>query len=168
MERVQKIIGKIKEDPNCIYLPPEGEPNLPKGLSIPKDLSLFYQSIGSLVLFPDADFPVQIVSPNEFVRANPIIAGEEWEDDITYNWFIIAKSEGFGGQYVTIDLDKDRFGFCYDSYWDKHVNFDSPIIAKSFVEFLERTFETKGKEWFWADDDFENYGMSHEDLEPLN
>jgi hypothetical protein len=168
MERVQKIIEKIKGDSNCIYSPSEGEPNLPKGLSIPKDLLFFYQSIGNLVLFPDADFPVHIVSPSEFVRANPIIAGEEWEDDITYNWFIIAKSEGFGGQYVTIDLGQDRFGFCYDSYWDKHVNFDSPIIAKSFVEFLERTYETKGTEWFWEADDFEDYGMSHEDLEPLN
>jgi len=168
MERIQEIIKIIKQDSNCIWYPSVGKPKLPEGLILLEDLSIFYQSIGGLLLFPDADFPLQIVYPKDFVRANPIIANEEWDDDITYNWFIIAKSEGSGGQYVTIDLGKERLGFCYDSYWDKHVNFDCPIIAKNFTEFLERAYDAKGNIWYWSEDDFEDYGMSHEDLEPLN
>ena len=168
MEKIQEIIEVIKQDANCICYPPVGTPKLPEDLILPKDLSIFYQSIGGLLLFPDADFPLQIVYPEDFVRANPIITNEIWEDDITYNWFIIAKSEGSGEQYVTIDLGKKRSGVCYDSYWDKHVNFDCPIIANNFTDFLKRAYEAKGEIWYWSMDDFTNYGLSHEDLEPLN
>lgn len=168
MEKIKELLEIIKNDKECKWSLPKEKPMLPDGLILPNDLAYFYATVGNLILFPNADFPLEIVYPNDFVRANPIIANEDWDDDITYDWFIIGKSEGSGGQYVTIDLGVERLGFCYDSYWDKHVNFESPIIAKSFTEFLENAYKTKGKEWYWAEDDFQDYGMSHDDLEPLN
>ena len=168
MKEIQAIIEMIKRDLSCICYPPIGEPMLPEGLTLPADLRTFYQSLGGIHLFPDASFPLQIVSPSNFVRANPVIVGENWEEDITYNWFIVAQSEGFGGQYITIDLGKGRMGQCYDSYWDRHVNFDCPIIANSFTDFLLQAYRTKGEIWYWAADGFNNYGMSHESIEPLN
>ncbi|MDJ1481715.1 hypothetical protein QNI16_14540 [Cytophagaceae bacterium YF14B1] len=44
---------------------------------------------------------MKIVAPQDFVRANPIIAGTDGEDDRSYNWFIIGES---GSQSITIDL----------------------------------------------------------------
>nr|WP_314804432.1 SMI1/KNR4 family protein [uncultured Capnocytophaga sp.] len=168
MQKIKKILQLIQEDSECVWSSPKGEPILPNGLSLPDDLLFFYKTMGSLVLFPREDFYLEVVSPFEFVRANPIIAGEDWSEDINYNWFIIAKADGFGGQYITIDLGNDRTGFCYDSFWDKYVNFECPIIAKSFTEFLELAYSTKGKEWYWTKNDFQDYGTSHPNLSFLN
>ena len=133
---MKDIIEKIKNTPNCIVLPPNGAPQTEKGISVPLDVKEFYTLCGGINFFQREEFPIEIVTPSDFVRANPVIAGEEWNDDLSFNWFIIGKSEGSGGQYITMDLGNDRLGQCYDSYWDKHVNFECPIIAKSFTELL--------------------------------
>jgi len=59
--------------------------------------------------------------------------------------------------------DKKRFGFCYDSFIETHATPDeSPIIAKSFTELLEKLVSNE-KEWFWLDSSFQSYGDAYED-----
>ena len=60
-------------------------------------------------------------------------------------------------------LEQKRFGFCYDSFIETHATPDeSPIIAKSFTELLEKLVSNE-KEWFWLDSSFQSYGDAYED-----
>ena len=60
-------------------------------------------------------------------------------------------------------LEQKRFGFCYDSFIETHATPDeSPIIAKSFTELLEKLVSNE-KEWFWLDSSFQSYGDACED-----
>ena len=78
---------------------------------------------------------------------------EELADDISNDWFMIASSQELS-QYISIDLNKKRFGFCYDSFIETHATPDeSPIIAKSYTELLEKLVSNE-KEWFWLDSSF--------------
>ncbi len=55
-----------------------------------------------------------LVSPDNFVLANPIIVEELCEEDISTNWFIIG-NDGTD-EYLTVNLNEDRLGSCYDSF----------------------------------------------------
>jgi antitoxin YokJ len=57
-----------------------------------------------LVLFENEEYPIHIVSPDEFILANPVIVGELCEEDISSNWYIIGNDGN--DEYLTIDLDK--------------------------------------------------------------
>ena len=60
-------------------------------------------------------------------------------------------------------LEQKRFGFYYDSFIETHATPDeSPIIAKSFTELLEKLISNE-KEWFWLDSSFQSYGDAYED-----
>ncbi|MFQ9505569.1 MAG: hypothetical protein ACLRZ2_01560 [Veillonella sp.] len=81
-------------------------------------------------------------------------------DDISNDWFMIASSQELS-QYISIDLNK-KIWFCYDSFIETHATPDeSPIIAKSFTELLEKLVSNE-KEWFWLDS-FQSYGDAYED-----
>jgi hypothetical protein len=80
--------------------------------------------------------------------------------DISYDWFIIGKSSE---QYITIDLNPDRLGRCYDSFWDRHgVPADCQIIAKSFTDLLQKLFDGNGDYWYWLKDDFTYIGDAYD------
>jgi antitoxin YokJ len=133
---IQLLIDKIKKLPNCLVHPPAGFPDIEKEDALPSDLNEFYKICGGIDLFIDCDYAIKIVSPQEFVLANPTIIGERAEYDISSNWYIIG--DDMEGNYITIDLDKSRLGRCYDSFWDVHgVAGNCHIIAGSFTELLE-------------------------------
>ena len=111
---------------------------------------------------------ISISSLSELQPTNQIlypaddVIWEELADDISNDWFMIASSQELS-QYISIDLNKKRFGFCYDSFIETHATPDeSPIIAKSFTELLEKLVSNE-KEWFWLDSSFQSYGDAYED-----
>jgi hypothetical protein len=140
-------------------------PSVPEGLALPEDIRSFYQIAGGAVLFAEATYPVEVVSPEEFVRANPIIRREPIENDRSFDWFIIAQWEP---QYITVDLNPARLGRCYDSFWDIHaMRGQCPVIACSFTELLEKLLVAKGQYLFWLALDFSALGDAYSDLGPV-
>lgn len=160
MKDIKILLEEIKLNNNCIVRPTAGNLNIPKGLNVPKDLLLFYELCGGIDFFIDSEIALSIVSPIDFVRANPIIVGEECEYDISYNWFIIATDNS--SQYITIDLDQARCGKCYDSFWDRHGVPDSnPIIAQNFIEFINLLYYNSFSNWYWLEETFVTYGDAY-------
>ena len=162
---VKEMIDIIKTLPDCKVNPPAGvpEPDCIKH-KLPDDIEKFYQNCGGVSLFSSEDYAVNIVSPEEFVLANPVIVGELCEDDITSEWYIIAQDGN--GDYLTVDLSEERSGRCYDSYWDRHgVVGDCPVIAKSFTELLEQLINAKGKQRYWLSDDFIPLGDAYDGID---
>jgi hypothetical protein len=159
LERCVDIIASLR---SCVLKDPQGLPSIPNGLVLPDDVRGFYSRSGGAVLFKEAPFSIEIVSPQEFVRANPVIRGQRGEHDVSFNWFIVCQSKP---QYITIDLDPRRLGRCYDSFWDRHaMRGDCAIIAHSFTALLEALIAAQGKHLFWLSDSFVPLGDAYDDV----
>ncbi|MFG0722878.1 SMI1/KNR4 family protein [Pseudomonas sp. GLN_6] len=140
-------------------MPTRGLPNVSHKL--PKDLVEFYQACGGLKLFQGQDYAIDIVSSEDFVLANPIIIGGLYPEDISSNWYVVAK--GAVDEIITIDLADERRGRCYDSFYDVHgVVGSCPIIAMSFTELLLSLIESGGGYWFWLKDSFVSHGDAYD------
>ncbi len=158
---VREIIEAVKGMPDCLVLPPKRLPQIEVDLRMPDDLREFYETCGGLILFQHADYQVNIVPPEDFVLANPVIIGERCEEDISSNWYIVANDGN--GEYLTIDLDPIRLGKCYDSFFDRHgVVGESQVIAISFTELLNRLVQNNGKYWYWLNEDFVSLGDAYD------
>ena len=117
---------------------------------------------GGVTLFQSETCVAEIVPPNDFVEANPVLVGCQAEDDISAAWFILCRGLN-DEQYVTIDLAPGRLGRCYDSFWDCHaVAGSSTIVARSFSEFLERLISSGGTRWYWLEDSFVSLGDAYD------
>jgi antitoxin YokJ len=159
---IQLLVDKIKNLPNCKVHSPSGYLVLEKAHLLPGDLNEFYKLCGGIDLYTNRDYGITIVSPKEFVLANPVIIGEKAEYDISSNWYIIGRDTD--NNYLTIDLNKSRLGRCYDSNWDIHgVAGSCPIIANSFLELIERLIMNKGNHWYWLQDDFVTLGDAYDE-----
>jgi hypothetical protein len=156
---MKELIDQLRYRNDCQVSPPAGIPSV--GLPLPADVEEFFELCGGAKLFIGADYAITIVSPDEFIRANPVIVGEDATDDISYDWFVIAKD---GGQYITIDLNRSRFGRCYDSFWDRHaVAGECQIVANSFERLLEQLVEGNGTYQYWLQNDFQSLGDAYDE-----
>ncbi|RUS09195.1 hypothetical protein EFW59_02324 [Bacillus subtilis] len=96
--------------------------------------------------------------------ANPIIVGELCEEDISSEWYIVC-TDG-KGEYLTIDLNEERKGKCYDSFFDRHgIVGETQVIANSFTDLIQRLLENKGKHWYWLRDDHISLGDAYDGVE---
>ncbi|QHW32810.1 SMI1/KNR4 family protein [Paenibacillus rhizovicinus] len=159
---MEELIARIRMTPDCIVLPPSGLPATDEHLRLPEDVRTFYALCGGVTLYQFADYSVNIVPPEEFEPANPVIVGERCEDDISAQWYIAA--DDGNGDYFTIDLAPERCGKCYDSFHETHgLVGNTPVIARSFTELLERLLANKGQYWYWLDEGFEPLGDAYEE-----
>jgi hypothetical protein len=156
------LIARIRATPECQVFDPRGEPVLHEGHLFSDDLRSFYLLCGGVRLFEGREYAITIVSPVQFVSANPVIIGEEGEDDISSTWYIIA--DDGNGEYLTLDLSQERLGRCYDSFFDRHgVAGSCPIIATSFTDLLIRLYENQGQYWYWLRPDFVSLGDAYDE-----
>jgi len=154
------LVERIRRTPGCVLRGPAGLPVLPHGKTLPRDVEEFFLECGGALLFVGAPYPLEIVSPLDFLKANPVIAGVDVPDDPSDDWFIIARN---GGQFVTVDCGASRNGHCYDSFWDRHAVAGScPVVARSFSEFLTRILESRGAELYWLQPKFESLGDAYD------
>lgn len=160
---VKNLIELVKKANGCKVQPPSGYPEFFNDKHhLPDDLKEFYTLCGGLGLFLESDYPIHIVSPQEFVLANPVIIGELYPDDISSEWYIIADDKN--GQYITIDLASERLGRCYDSFWDRHgLVGDCPIIARTFSELLFNVIKNSGGYWYWLQDNYPSLGDAYDE-----
>jgi hypothetical protein len=125
-------------------------------------LQFYLENYSGVELFSTAEYTTKVFGVEDFKRANPILVGGDVQDDISYNWFIIATAGNT--QYITIDLAKERLGVCYDSFWDRHgVVGAQPIIANSFMELLQALYNNKGECPYWLKDDFQPLGDAYDE-----
>lgn len=157
---ILSLLDRIRHTTSCELCEPSGLPDLPEGIRIPDDLSEFYTLCGGARLFVGKDYEISICSPEQFVRANPVIVGDLCKEDISFHWFIVARG---GDQLITIDLYPERLGRCYDSFWDRHgVVGECAIVARSFEELLRSLLENNGDYWYWLRSDFEPLGDAYD------
>lgn len=164
MTKINQLITQIKSLSNCRVFNPKGIPKVEEKHVLPKDLMEFYSLCGGLVLFENEEYPIHIVTPEDFILANPVIVGELCEEDISSDWYIVCKDGN--SEYLTIDLNEKRLGKCYDSFFDRHgLVGESQIIATSFTDLLERLLNNKGEYWYWLKNDFTSLGDAYDELE---
>jgi hypothetical protein len=162
---IDELITQMRATSGCQVFPPQGLPIPQPEYRLPDDLRRFYTLCGGLSLFEKADYALVIVPPARFVLANPVIVGElAGDNDISSSWYIVA--EGGNGDYLTIDLSRERLGRCYDSFFDRHAVAGScPIIARSFTELVTRLYENRGGYWYWLRPDFISLGDAYDDVD---
>lgn len=165
MTKIDQLIKQVKSLPNCRVYESAGLPIIDEMQHVlSDDLKEFYSLCGGLILFENEEYPIHIVTPEEFILANPVIVGELCEEDISSNWYIICNDGK--DEYLTIDLNKERLGKCYDSFFDRHgLVGESQVIATSFADLLERLIKNKGQYWYWLNDDFKSLGDAYDDQE---
>ena len=162
------LLQRAKKAADCESLPPAGLPVDVDATLLPTDVVEFYSRCGGLELFKGSSYSVEIVRPSDFVLSNPEILPAGWErdvlpDDISNDWFVIGRSGE--EQYFSIDLASDRVGRCYDSFWETHASpGESPIVARSFTEFLDSLLKAEGQYWYWLAEGFSSLGDAYDDV----
>jgi len=161
------IVRQIQSTPDCRLFPPIGLPTIDPKYVLPSDLNDFYELCGGARLFQSSGLPMSIIPPDEFVIAHETIFSDvasesmnSMRDDISWSWYLIGDAKD-DSQYITIDLNKERFGYCYDSFWDRHP-YDSRIIAKSFSDLLLNLLIAQGKFTFWLQQGFADLGSPYD------
>lgn len=158
---IHQIISKVNMMPDCIVYRPKDIPDIEERYILPSDILEFYTLCGGVTLFAGSNYEVNFVPPDRFVPSNLVIIGERCEEDMTSDWFIISNNGS--GQYISIDLNKQRLGKCYDSYYDRYgVVGECPVIALSFTELLTRLVENNGDYWYWLGSDFNSLGDAYD------
>jgi antitoxin YokJ len=159
---MDELIELIAGEADCNLLPPSGLPEVEIDHVIPNDLAHFYRVCGGAVLFESSPYRTTIWTPATFTLANPVIVGERGEYDLSSSWYIVADASN--RIYVTIDLQPERLGRCYDSSMGRHGNPGScPIIARSFSEFLNNSFRERGKYLYWLEGEFFSLGDAYDE-----
>lgn len=92
-------------------------------------------------------------SEEEYYDQSEENEGYEDYDSIAYEFRSpatnIKGSSKLAGEYLTIDLNEERKGRCYDSLFDRHrIVGETQLIATSFTDFIQRLLDNKGQHWY--------------------
>jgi hypothetical protein len=159
-ERMRRLLAEVARTEDCRVFPAVGQPEIREPHLMPPDMVAFYSQAGGAVLFENLDFPALILPPERVVEANPLIVGQQVDDDISSSWYTIV--EDLNGDYLTIDLERSRLGRCYDSFWDSHgVPGSCAIVATSFSDLLRRLLDNRGGHWYWLEPGFQRLGDAY-------
>ena len=163
---IEQILKLIEETEGCT-LRPKFDTHLPTK-ELPDDLKYFFSKCDGADLFLNKTYGISIVGQSDFKNANITfypsddVIWEELDGDISNDWYIIAQEQA-QSQFITIDLNSERFGNCYDSFLEIHADPDfSPVIAESFSDLLLNLLKSKGENWYWNEENFESLGSAYE------
>ena len=82
--------------------------------------------------------------------------------DISHDWYMIDRDPD--QQYLTIDLNPQRVGRCYDGFIGRHaVALECQIIATTFADLLTRLVNNQGDYPYWLQDTFEPLGLAYDE-----
>ncbi|MGJ4856823.1 SMI1/KNR4 family protein [Labrys sp. KB_33_2] len=158
---MEEILSIISKNPRCRLYPATGLPTVAKGHIIPDDLLSFYKICGGVDFFYDSLYSMSIVPPGELILSNIKIIGQNYEEDRSSSWYIIAKSGE--EQFVSIDLGSERNGRCYDSFHEIHgVAGSSKILSYNFEDLVKRIYDSNGDYWYWLKKDFSYLGDAYD------
>lgn len=159
---IEAVIEKMKGNRNFVLQEPSGIPHISEKYVLPDDVIRFYTLCGGIECYVNGPaYPIRVLSPNEVVNANMFLLGEEFEDDISSCWHLIA--DAYDGNYISVDCGQKHNGKCIESFEETYaLQDDSPIIAQSFTEFLEKLLQYGGEGFYWLEDEFEGYGDAYQ------
>lgn len=113
------------------------------------------------MLFPDSDYPAEVLPAGQVLPANMVILGEEIDDDPSAEWVTVVRLRN--GDYLTMDLRASKAGYIYDSGHEVHgLVGEMPVAATSFTDLLFRLLGARGGYWFWLAEDFESLGDAYD------
>lgn len=155
---MKQLLHLISNLDNCKIIPKKLEYK-PILADMPVDLKEFYEYCNGVELFINSEYPYRILGIEEIVRTDLCILGELIKCGDSVTWYNIA--EDYNGDFLSIDLSREKLGWCYDSFYETYGLIDDmPIIAKSFKELLLRLYNSKGNYLYWKLNDFEKvYGF---------
>lgn len=150
-----KIIDIIGNDRPHVLVAPGGQPELESvSLKIPHDVASFYNLCGGAVLHKGTDREIEILDPKSVNSSNQVMLDLTEGDDISFGWYVIAKDNT--GEYISIDFNTQRLGYCYDSFSETHgLVGDTPVIAMDFTQFLWGCLYVDGALPYWQMPEFE-------------
>jgi len=166
---MRDLLRRIQTTPSCRVESPVGLPTIRSSLCLPDDVQEFYSLCGGVFLAEHTPYAMALVAPSSFTLANPVVLGNiivqaqklQGEDDISWSWYIMATCGN--GEYLVIDLNKERLGRCYDGFHETYgLVGQTPIIARSFTELLTRLYENRGQYWYWLRPDFVSPGDAYD------
>lgn len=108
------FLDHIALDPSCIIVAPRGQRKIGPGQVVPEDMQAFYDACGGLIIAQGSPYEVRITGPDECVRANDVILGEDALGDLAavvreqlsgnalWDWYVIVEVDN--GNYLAIDL----------------------------------------------------------------
>lgn len=169
---IEELVNRIRTLPNCTVIPPSGLPRTDEEHRLTDDIIRFYELCGGVTLFKDAPYSVRILAPDEVKQSTPIFWDEEimeaaqetLEYKISSGWYVIVDLHD--SNYLSIDLNKKRRGRCYQTFWDSYaVIGETPIVASSFSDLLERLVENQGDYWYFLKDEFVPLGDAYDDVD---
>lgn len=146
---MRKIIKKISETPGCVLWPSSGLPKVSESHVIPDDVKAFYDLCGGAILFEGEDYSWRILPPEEFRLA--INDFDEIDTDKLDGFYFFA--DDFNGDYLAINFGHKNNGLVVDGFHETFGNEgDTPVIALSFGEIINRLLENRGGYPFWLND----------------
>jgi hypothetical protein len=150
---IERLINSISKNPNFEVRKPCGYPQVSSRYILPDDLKEFYRLCGGIYFYKEyGGFPINIFNPKEVRPSNLTLLGENYDEDISSSWYLIA--DALDGNYISIDFNPSRLGKCYESFEYSHAMVDNcPIVALSFEQLLNSLLEYKGDYFFWKDND---------------
>lgn len=166
---IDELVTRIRTLPNCTVLSPSGLPRTNEEHGLPDEIIRFYELCGGVTLFEDAPYSVKILQPDEVRQTIPIFwdeeimeaARESIEFKVSSGWYVIADLHD--SNFLSVDLNRNRLGRCYQTFWDSYaVIGETPIVASSFSDLLERLLENQGDYWYFLRDDFVPLGDAYD------
>jgi len=169
---IDELVARISTLSNCTVLPPNGLPRINNEHELTEEIIRFYELCGGVTLYEDAPYSVRILTPREVVQASSIFWNDEVleaaqnsiEMKVSSSWYAIVDLHD--SNYISIDFNKSRLGWCYQTFWDSYaVIGETPVVARSFGNLLEQLIENQGEYWYFLKDDFESLGDAYDHVE---
>lgn len=92
------------------------------------------------------------------------MAQESIEFKVSSGWYVIVDLDE--SNYLSADLNRKRLGRCYQTFWDSYaVIGETPIVASSFSDLLERLLKSQGDYWYFLKEDFISLGDAYDGVE---
>ncbi|MEV4138125.1 SMI1/KNR4 family protein [Dactylosporangium sp. NPDC049742] len=160
---IATLLRAIGSRAGCRVFPVSGPVRVEPHHTVPRDVADFYAACGGAELFADQFFGALILPPEQVVKANLAIVGEEFPDDPSDAWYLIAKTNDSASSAISADFGDVHNGRCYDSYWDRHgVAGSMDVVASSFTDLLEWMLRAEGRALHWTDPSFPALGDAYD------
>lgn len=162
--KVTELIEKIKSDSECeVYDRTDNTIKIASHLILPDDLKEFYKTCRGMSLFTNNDYSWEILAPDQLKSTCIEVLGEEVDEDIVSGFLTLVSDSN--GNYLSINCNANDNGIVVDSFRETFGLADeTPVIALSYTELLEKLYLNKGEYPYWLEDPsqihrdlFENY-----------
>ena len=77
---IEALLSELRENRDVALVSPSGIPQVESPATLPGDVRRFYEVCGGATLFPNSEYPVRLLGPDQFVQTNRILWKEVFEE----------------------------------------------------------------------------------------